>query len=130
MKFYQVPILISFDGYKNYQVIQNVVIKKNKTGYSEVISNLPLEIMKKDKCTVDNNFIQYQNSKYGFCCIIYKEDLLPKNYAKKENVEAYIAEYDQSDFNKFLTEHSYVYGTDHKEIKKILKKANISTKKK
>lgn len=113
MKFYNIEVWeCSKEG---KECLGKIVVLKTNSNYQEAVSKVIVHSSKKEA------IVNKEMARYGFSFVFYQEDLIEKNYAKKEEVETYLKELETHPFHLFLKDHQYVFGTDQKEVKKLIK---------
>lgn len=115
MKFYNLEVFLQEEN--RYQNLGRIIVEHGMHGYREAVTKVPLQKYKKDKPLKLEDVLH----DYGFYFCILEQDCVEKNYAKKEDVEAYIQNIDKHPFHKYMQDHQYVYGTDHDEVKQMIK---------
>lgn len=99
--------------------LENVIVSYGMGKCSEIMSETPIRLLGNSKG--DKKTIEEDMNEFGFCLYTDEKLFLPKRFAKKEDVENYMQTFSKSQFQEFLNNYSYVYGTDHKEIKQLIK---------
>lgn len=115
MKFYNIPVLVQTEN--RTLNLGDIVVEHGIHGYREAITKIPLQIWSKDMTNEQQEMIQ----SFGFYFSIMKRDCIEKHFAKKEDVEVYLMNIENHPFHQFVEENQYVYGTDHNEVKQMIK---------
>ena len=119
MKFYNVPVMIQFEKENREIRLENVIVSYGMGKCTEIMSETPIRLLGNSQR--DQKIIAEDRSEFGFCLYTDEKLFLPKRFAKKEDVKNYMRSFSNSQFQEFLNNYSYVFGTDHKEIKQLIK---------
>ena len=125
-KIYKVRLYDGFykNGRKDYQLVGNIIVKKTTIGVFDVLTGFKLSVFK-DGCIMINSVDDEVLKRNGHQPFISQADLVQKNLATVDEIDEYVDNYSDSNWNNIYEEMKLFTITEkvviNRKVKSIFK---------
>lgn len=94
------------NGQKDYEYVGNIIVKKNQSGVTELLTGYRVSVFQPGCIKVDK-VNEKVIKKYGHQPFISQEDLVQKNLATPQDIEEYVDGYETSKWKSIYDEMKF-----------------------
>lgn len=121
-KFYKVRLFDGkiVSGKKDYELVDSIIVKKNSTGYFELLTGYKVDVVKVG-CIKANEVKVSKVEKLGHYPFIALEDIVQKNLVTSDEIDVYVDGYEISTWKKIYDEMKFLTLAEKTVIKQRTK---------